>query len=78
MLKRQNGRSSKYKVHSTRANITVSSVHNDGRNILGNVFDAHGNALYVSIKHEHFFFYMIIKTTLLRKYFEYTRAIAMD
>ena len=40
ILKRQNARSSKYQVHSARAHITVSSAHNDGRNIWRNAFSA--------------------------------------
>ena len=42
------------------------------------VFGAHGT-LYVSVKDEQFFyFYIIIKTILLRKCFEYVHPITRD
>ena len=55
MLKRQNAKSSNYQVHSARAHVTVSFVHNGGRNMLRNAFSAL-TGHYVSVKDEHFFF----------------------
>ena len=79
MLKRQSSRSSKYQVHSVRAHITVSSVHTDGRKMLRNSFSALTEHSICFYKRWTFFpFYIIIKTILLRKCFEYAHTITGD
>ena len=79
ILKRQNARSSKYQVHSVRAHITVSFVHNGGRNMLRNAFLAITEHSVCFCKGWTFFsFYIIIKTILLRKCFEYAHTITRD
>ena len=79
MLKRQSSRSSKYQVHSVRAHITVSSVHTDGRKMLRNFSSALTEHSICFYKRWTFFpFYIIIKTILLRKCFEYAQAITGD
>ena len=79
MLKRQISRSSKYQVHFVRAHITVSSVHAGGRKMLRNSFSALTEHSICFYKRWTFFpFYIIIKTILLRKCFEYARTITGD
>ena len=79
ILKRQNARSSKYQVHSVRAHITVSSVLNGGRNMLRNAFSAlMGHSICFCKRWTTFSFYIIIKTVLLRKCFEYAHTITRD
>ena len=79
-MKRQNARSSKYQVHSVRAHITVSFVHNGGRNMLRNAFLALTEHSICFCKGWTFFFsfYIIIKTILLRNFFEYVHTITRD
>ena len=79
MLKRQISRSSKYQVHSVRAHIAVSSVHAGGIKMLRNSFSALTEHSICFYKRWTFFpFYIIIKTILLRKCFEYAQAITGD
>ena len=79
ILKRQISRSSKYQVHSVRAHITVSSVHTDGRKMLRNSFSALTEHSICFYKRWTFFpFYIIIKTILPRKCFEYAHSVTGD
>ena len=58
MLERLNARSSKYQVHSARAHITVSFVHNGGRNMLRNLFLAPTKTVYIILWTMNIFLYI--------------------